>query len=200
MRIISGSAKGRKLTSVPGPGTRPITDRVKEALFNILGADVQEATFLDLFAGTGSVGLEALSRGASRVVFVERAHKAIETLRRNLVATGFSSRAEVMREDAFHFLQHAAPDLAFDYIYVAPPQYQELWARVLLALDARPLLATDGLIVVQIHPKEFHELRIPHLRQIRERRYGSTALYFYSLAEADREMAQAEPHPEEAHE
>ena len=189
MRIISGSAKGRRLVSVPGPGTRPITDRVKGALFNILGADIEEATFLDLFAGTGSVGLEALSRGASHVVFVDRARKAIETLRRNLEATGFSSWAEVVHEDSFRFLQHAAPNLVFDYIYVAPPQYQGLWAQVLLALNDRPLLAADGLIIVQIHPKEFRDLQLPRLHQIRERRYGSTALHFYELAPADQESA-----------
>ena len=181
MRIISGTAKGRKLAAVPGSTTRPITDRVKSALFSILGGDVAGSTWLDLFAGTGSVGMEALSRGASSVIFVDRVRKAIETMRRNLDHIGLLERAELVHDDAFRFLKRAEPDLSFDYIYVAPPQYQDLWAKVLQMLDERPMLNEDGLIIVQIHPKEFHELHIPHLESVDERRYGSTVLLFYAL-------------------
>lgn len=181
MRVIAGSAKGRRLFAVPGEGTRPITDRVKEALFNILGADIEEATFLDLFAGTGSVGIEALSRGAARAVFIEKAHKALEVVRRNLELTGLKAQAEVVRSDAFHYLTHAPAEAQFDYVYVAPPQYQELWAKALLALDERPtLLAPDGLIIIQIHPKEYRPMPLFHLALVGERSYGSTALYFYA--------------------
>jgi len=183
VRIISGSAKGRKLASVPGTGTRPVTDKVKGALFNILGSQIEGATLLDLFAGTGSVGLEALSRGASHVVFVDRGHRAIETIRRNLATLELKERAEVIRGDAFHFLKHAPPERRFDYVYVAPPQYQNLWAQTLLALNEKPLLSAEGLIIVQIHPKEFRELQTPNLRLLRERRYGSTLLCFYALSE-----------------
>lgn len=185
MRVIAGSAKGRRLFSVPGEGTRPITDRVKEALFSILGADIEEATFLDLFAGTGSVGIEALSRGAARAVFIEKAHKALEVVRRNLELTGLKAQAEVVRSDAFHYLAHAPAETQFDYIYIAPPQYQELWAEALLVLDEHPsLLAPDGLVIVQIHPKEYRPVPLFQLALVRERSYGSTALYFYALGEA----------------
>lgn len=184
MRVIAGSAKGRRLLAVPGEGTRPITDRVKEALFSILGADVEEATFLDLFAGTGGVGIEALSRGAARAVFIEKAHKAVEVVRRNLELTGLKAQAEVVRSDAFHYLKHAPAEVQFDYIYIAPPQYEDLWADALLALDERPsLLAPDGLIIVQIHPKEHRPVPLFHLALVRERSYGSTALYFYALSD-----------------
>lgn len=184
MRVISGSAKGRKLFSVPGAGTRPITARVKAALFNILGPDIRGATFLDLFAGTGAVGIEALSRGAGKVIFVERARKAVMTIRRNLELTGLRERAEVWAQDAFRFLAHAPKDLQLDYIYVAPPQYRELWAKALLALDEKAhLLAPDGLIIVQIHPKEYEELVTLNLRLVDERRYGSTLLQFYAHKE-----------------
>lgn len=182
VRVIAGSAKGRKLFAVPGDGTRPITDRVKEALFNILGADIEEATFLDLFAGTGSVGIEALSRGAAQTVFIEKAHKALDVVRRNLELTGLKARAEVVRADAFHYIKLVPEGTQFDYIYVAPPQYQELWADMLLALDERPsLLAPDGLIIVQIHPKEYRPVPLFNLTLARERNYGSTALHFYAL-------------------
>ncbi len=193
MRVIAGSAKGRKLFSVPGDTTRPVTDRVKGSLFNMLGADIEDAVFLDLFAGTGSVGIEALSRGAREVVFIDVARRAVETLRRNLELTGFSDRARVIHEDSFRFLKHAPADYEFDYIYVAPPQYQGLWAKALQALNERPMLAKDGLIIVQIHPKEFHELSTPRLRLVRERHYGSTALYFYALNEPSSESQDQDP-------
>src|SRR5919202_1586835 len=103
MRVISGSAKGRKLVS-PGSATRPITDRVKENLFNILGASVVDANVLDLFAGAGSVGIEALSRGARHATFVELDREALETIRQNLQLTRLAERAEVVRADAFKFV------------------------------------------------------------------------------------------------
>ena len=182
MRVISGSAKGRKLRAVPGEGTRPIAERVKAALFNILGADVEETSWLDLFGGTGSVGIEALSRGAAHVVFVDNAHKAVETLRGNLSTLGLSERAQVIKTDAFRYLRQVDSATTFDFIYVAPPQYQDLWAKALLALDDKPLLAPDGRIIVQIFPKEYRDLALTRLQHLHERRYGSTALHFYALA------------------
>src|SRR5512137_2583278 len=119
MRVISGTAKGRTLKPVPGDGTRPITDRVKEALFNILGTDIRDARFLDLFAGTGGVGIEALSRGAKEAVFVEQGRTALETIRANLAVTKLADRARVVRADVFSFLT-GTPGEPFDYIYVAP--------------------------------------------------------------------------------
>lgn len=179
MRVIAGKAKGRKLESVPGRGTRPITDRAKEALFNILGADVVEARFLDLFGGTGAVGIEALSRGAAEVVFVERTGMAVKTIRRNLAHTKLEDAAIVLRDDAFRFLQRA--DLTpFDLIYVAPPQYQGLWLKALQMIDSRPeILTPSGEVVVQIHPKEFEESQFAHLQRVDTRRYGSVQLDFY---------------------
>lgn len=190
MRVITGSAKGRKLTAVPGSGTRPITARVKSALFSILGPAIYECTLLDLFGGTGAVGIEALSRGAQRVVFVERARKAILTIRKNLEITQLSRRAEIIQADAFQYLHTAPADLAFDFVYVAPPQHKALWAKALLALDVKPLLSPDGQIIVQIHPKEYEPLATRNLRLIDERRYGSTVLLFYALKEQEPADAQ----------
>lgn len=180
MRVIAGKAKGRKLVAVPGAGTRPVSDRVKGAVFDTIGTEVVDARFLDLFGGTGSVGIEALSRGAEYVVFIERARKAVTTIKRNLEITGFSDRATVLHEDAFHYLGHADADELFDIIYVAPPQYQELWAKALLALDAGHLLAPMGQVVVQIHPKEVQDLPLRELVLFRERQYGSTLVRFYA--------------------
>jgi 16S rRNA (guanine(966)-N(2))-methyltransferase RsmD len=179
MRVITGSAKGRKLLSVPGQHTRPITDRVKTALFDTLGQQVGGCRFLDLFSGTGSVGIEALSRGAAEVLFVEINRQALRTIGENLRRTGLAERAHVVPGDVFTFLRR--PDLGpFDVIYVAPPQYRGLWAKALQVIDARSsLLTEDGQVIVQIHPKEQEELELQHLELVDQRRYGSTVLLFW---------------------
>ncbi|MGC9360995.1 MAG: 16S rRNA (guanine(966)-N(2))-methyltransferase RsmD, partial [Anaerolineae bacterium] len=151
LRVIAGSAKGRKLVPVPGQGTRPITDRVKESLFNLIGPSIVGVRVLDLFAGTGSVGIEALSRGAAHVTFVDLAHPAIQTIERNLRETGLKDRAMVIQDDAFHYVKHYAGD-PYDLVYIAPPQYRDLWDEALVAVDAANILSPRGLVVAQIHP------------------------------------------------
>lgn len=175
MRVIAGKAKGRKLRSVPGDTTRPITDLVKESLFNILRDEVVDALFLDLFAGTGSVGIEALSRGARRAVFVERNRRAVATIKENLKTTRLAAQAEVIRDDVFRFLSRE-PTEKFDLIYVAPPQYKGLWAETLLALDGKCLLTEGGLAIAQIYPKEYNDLELKSLDLMDQRKYGSTML------------------------
>jgi 16S rRNA (guanine966-N2)-methyltransferase len=176
--VIAGEAKGRRLKMVSGSSTRPIGERVKEALFGILGDRVVGARFLDLFAGTGSVGIEALSRGASYAEFVDQRRQAVLTIRDNLTHTGLKDRARVVRADVFAYLRKE--DLEpFDLIYIAPPQYKELWLETLLALDETALLALGGLAVAQIHPKEFQELELEKLVPTERRKYGSTMLCFY---------------------
>ena len=178
MRVIAGSAKGIRLQAVPGSGTRPITDRVKGAVFDILGETVIESYVLDLFAGTGSVGIEALSRGAEQAVLVDKHHKAIAAIRTNLLRTQLQARARVVKADVFKFL--TGDPQPFDMIYVAPPQYRGLWKKTLLALEANPLwLAPGGVAIVQIFPKELEPLTLSTLRLSDQRKYGSTLLCFY---------------------
>ena len=190
MRVVTGEAKGRKLKGPKDPGTRPIIDRVKQALFNILSYRVEDARFLDLFAGTGSVGIEALSRGATSATFIELNSKMLNLVRENLRITGLADRAETLHTDAFKFLQaHAFANVSasntkreYDIIYVAPPQYHEMAARALGLLDSSPLVAGSGLVIIQIHPKErpgVAAVQCQHLRLTDERRYGSTLLMFY---------------------
>jgi 16S rRNA (guanine966-N2)-methyltransferase len=182
VRVIAGKAKGHRLKSVPGKGTRPITDRAKSALFSILGNDVMHSRFLDLFAGTGQVGIEALSRGASQAVFVERAGPALRVIRENLAHTRLEGGARVVRADVFAYLATGTgPAEPFDYVYVAPPQYQGLWVRTLQALDARPgWLVDDGWVIVQIHPREYKEVALEHLALFDQRSYGGVMLCFYA--------------------
>lgn len=184
MRVISGSAKGRKLKKVPGDTTRPIMDRVKENLFNILGNWVVETRWLDLFAGTGQVGIEALSRGASEVVFIDTVRAAIKTIEANLRHTRLMTGAEIVQTDAFDYLRRRGMR-PFDVIYVAPPQYKGIWREVMAMLDERPstYLTPDGLVIVQIDPREYEPLNLKNLTLEQQRRYGSTLLCFYEWAE-----------------
>jgi 16S rRNA (guanine(966)-N(2))-methyltransferase RsmD len=178
MRVISGRAKGRRLYSVPGPGTRPITDRAKSGLFSILGARMDGLAFLDLFAGTGQVGIEALSRGAGPVVFVEKGGLAIKTIYQNLKVTELGEDAEVVRDDVFHYLRGAPRP--FEFVYVAPPQYRGLWAQTLRALDLEPgWLTEDGWAIAQINPLEYEPQGLENLALFDQREYGSVMLCFY---------------------
>jgi len=184
-RIIAGKAKGLRLFAVPGNSTRPITDRVKENLFNILGADIIDTTFLDLFGGTGSVGLEAISRGATFCRFIEKNSKAAATLRRNITHAKMEEAVEVLQTDAFSLLKRPS-DRVFDTIYIAPPQYKGMWKETLWALDKNPgWLAEFAWIIVQIHPIEDDEELKPfeHFKEFDRRKYGSTLLIFYEARE-----------------
>jgi 16S rRNA (guanine(966)-N(2))-methyltransferase RsmD len=179
LRVIAGKAKGRKLKSVPGDTTRPITDRVKEALFNIIAGDVIDSNWWDLFAGTGAVGIEALSRGAAFVRFSDAHRAPIDTIKSNVEHCGFKAQAEIRRADAFAYLS-SPPDRTFEYIYIAPPQYQDMWEKALEFLDEdTDWLSEDGWVIVQIHPKEYKPSTFENLLEFEQRRYGSTLLVFY---------------------
>ena len=183
MRVISGSAKGRRLKPVPGETTRPITDRVKESLFNIIGPDIQDATFLDLFAGTGSVGIEALSRGSKAALFIDLERSAIKTVNENLKITRLTDKAEVLRGDALGILKGRA-NKKFDYIYIAPPQYKGLWSKAIQQVDNNlDWLSEDGWVIVQIHPREVDDLELNELIEFDRRNYGSTMLIFFQVGD-----------------
>ncbi|RIK48914.1 MAG: 16S rRNA (guanine(966)-N(2))-methyltransferase RsmD [Chloroflexi bacterium] len=183
MRVITGSAKGRKLQMVPGDATRPITDRAKEALFSILGDWLVGVRVLDLFGGTGAVGIEALSRGAHFALFVDRSRKAVQTIQANLAHTRLADQAQVLQADSFAFLESYRGE-PFDLVYVAPPQYQGLWHKALALVDARPdLLAPFATVIVQIHPREETPLALTTLEEYDRRQYGSVLLIFYAATD-----------------
>lgn len=178
MRVIGGKAKGRAIKSVPGDGTRPILDRVKVPLFDILRPRLSGMRVLDLFAGTGAVGIEALSQGAASCIFLDTSAAAIKVIKENLTVTGLSDSAEVRHTDAFGYLRRTEKE--FDLIYVAPPQYKGVWIEAMQTIAERPnLLATDGLIVVQIDPKEYEPLSLTSFKESEERRYGNSLLVFW---------------------
>jgi 16S rRNA (guanine966-N2)-methyltransferase len=175
MRVIAGRYGGRRLQAPPGTATRPTSDRVREALFSILAARVVEARVLDVFAGSGALGLEALSRGAASVTFVDSAPAALRALRANLTALG--ADAEVVRADALKWLR-AASDGArqYDLVFLDPPyrQAEALGAALSGLLPA--VLGPDALVVAESDRRAPLELTIP---TIDERRYGDTLIRFH---------------------
>ena len=180
LRVIAGSARGMRLKAVPGQATRPIMDRVKEALFSIIGNEIRGARFLDLFAGTGSVGIEALSRGAAHAVFLDIDRAALGVIRANLAHTRLAGKATVLRRSAFKLLD-APPERDFDFIFIAPPQYRVMWLKTLRALDGNESWHNaDCLVIAQIDPREHDaDAVFVNLRQVDSRVYGNTMLLFY---------------------
>jgi 16S rRNA (guanine(966)-N(2))-methyltransferase RsmD len=181
LRVITGKAKGRKLNSVPGDTTRPITDRVKESLFNIISGDVLDSNWWDMFAGTGAVGIEALSRGAATVRFTDSNQAPIDTIKHNVAHCGFNPQAEIRRADAFTYLT-TPPDKQFEYIYIAPPQFKDMWLKALELVDENSgWLTEDGWVIVQIAPREYrnHPVQLENLEEFDQRKYGTTLLVFY---------------------
>jgi 16S rRNA (guanine966-N2)-methyltransferase len=192
MRVVAGSARGKKLLVVPGHGTRPILDRVKTSLFDILRPRIPGMGVLDLFAGSGGVGIEALSQGAASCTFIDLRDKAVATIKKNLALTGFSDRAEVRHTDAFGYLRGTRK--TFDLIYVAPPQYRNLWVEAMHQIAERPKLLRGpssesgedraaGLAIVQIDPKEYESLDLGAIHETRQKRYGNSLLVFFEPSE-----------------
>ncbi len=175
MRVIAGSVKGRRLVGPKGAATRPMTDRAKEGLFSSLGGMVQGARVLDLYAGTGSLGIEALSRGASSVVFVERHRPALEALRQNLLATGLTG--DVLAEDVASYMVRAQGD--FDLAFVDPPHGLSL-ASVQEVLDGLSPLMVEGGQVVLHRRAGGPAPAVEALQLVDRRRYGDTELWRFA--------------------
>jgi 16S rRNA (guanine966-N2)-methyltransferase len=183
MRITSGSAKGTHLRG-PGAaraGVRPTADRVKDALFNSLAPRLPGARVLDLFAGTGSLGIEALSRGAARSVFVERDARAAAAIRANLAAAHLQDAGQVRRGGVDTEIAALEREGArFDLIILDPPYGRDLQARTLRRLANSPLLDAGGLIVAEGHWRDDPGELVAGLARTRTARYGETALWFYA--------------------
>ena len=176
MRIIGGKYRGRTLAAFKGREIRPTADRVKESLFNILAPEISCAAVLDLFCGSGGVGLEALSRGADFVVFNDASADSIAVLRKNLVPFGAAAPVKVCNLDYRAFLDRA--DMKFDIIYIDPPYSSDHAEQALARIAARGLLNSGGVAVVE-SDKPF-TAQFDSLVRYDERRYGRTYLTFYS--------------------
>ena len=174
MRVISGTARSLKLQTIEGMDTRPTTDRTKETLFNVIGSNLSGITFLDLFSGSGAIGIEALSRGAKKVYFVEENKKAVECIRQNLIHTKLEEDAVVMSQNVFLALEDSlfSKMASFDIIFMDPPYGKELEKRVLLKLNEVKELDEDIMIVVESDLKtEFSYLEETMFEIYKEKRY-----------------------------
>jgi 16S rRNA (guanine966-N2)-methyltransferase len=178
MRIIGGTSRGRRLAGAPGTKVRPTADPVKEALFNILADRIPQARFLDLYAGTGAVGIEALSRGASRVTFVESHAGTRHLLRANLSRCGFEARADIQATTVARFLTKAAGE-PYDIVFLDPPYHTDDGKRVLPSLGGGAIMHPDGVLVIEHFHKTHLEDRIGQLTRVKTYRYGDALLSMY---------------------
>jgi 16S rRNA (guanine966-N2)-methyltransferase len=176
MKILSGKLKGRKIFSQK-KGLRPTTAMVKASLFNILGVDIIKKTFTDVFAGTGAVGFEAYSRGASEVYFVEQNPEAVNLLKKNIDQLGVN--AKVFKRNAFDFLKSRS--LTTDFLFFSPPYDTIHWHQLMRAVEESPVIGKHTLVIIQ-HPKMVN-LESFVLKKVDERRYGLNKLSFYRKEE-----------------
>ena len=181
MRVISGSARGTALTAPDGMQTRPTADRTREALFSILMPYVAGCTFLDLFSGSGAVGIEALSRGAAHCCFVDNESIALSAIKRNLDKTKLSARAEVLRSDAVGVARVLSrQNKAFDIVFLDPPYDNALAKPAADAVLAGGLLAEGGLLIIEHRAQEEAPV-IEGLRLSKQKRYGAAAISIYEV-------------------
>ncbi|MGY0692275.1 16S rRNA (guanine(966)-N(2))-methyltransferase RsmD [Virgibacillus sp. FSP13] len=175
MRVIAGTMKGRQLKAVPGKSTRPTTDKVKEAVFQSIGPFFQTGMCLDLFAGSGSLGIEAISRGMEKTVFVDKHPKAIHTIYENLKTLEIEHKAEVFRTDAFRALHAAAKrELHFDLIVCDPPYGKVNYGKFLEKIEELHLLTVDGLIYCEHDVSEVLPADLTNLTIVKQENYGGT--------------------------
>lgn len=177
MRVITGTARGRKLKDLPGLDTRPTTDKVKESIFNIVQFDVEGRRVLDLFAGTGQLGIEALSRGAEKCVFVDSSRSAVNVVRENVSATGFENQSRVVQADALSFLTSCREK--FGLCFLDPPYASDLLDQALLKMAEIDIMLENGIIVCESAvDKLLPQLPAPY-GMGREYRYGTIKLTLY---------------------
>lgn len=178
MRVISGSARSLKLKTIEGMDTRPTQDRIKETLFNMIQYDVAGCVFLDLFAGSGGIGIEALSRGAAQACFVEKAKNALSCIRENLRYTRLESKAVVMPADVMSAIGSLEQqEMVFDYIFMDPP-YKKGWEpQVLALLDRSPICGKDTVVIVEssldtgIAEEDYVNLKIEKIKKYKTNKH-----------------------------
>ncbi len=182
MRVISGTAKGRSLNPVPGKGTRPTSDKVKEAIFSMIGPYFQGGHVLDLFAGTGALGIEALSRGMEKGIFIDMERQCMEVIRQNLQITGLSEKAEIYRNEASKAIKALAKrGLKFDLAFLDPPYRLSYMEELLLQMQSFDLFAVDAVIVLEHDASNIFSDQIEQLIKNKYVVYGDTAITIYHI-------------------
>jgi len=180
LRVIAGVVKGRRLKAPKGLKTRPTSDRTKESLFNIIGSRIVNAKFLDLYAGTGAISIEAISRGAERSVLVENDPRAIKVIRENLQLTGLDDYAEILSQSVESAIKSlSVKDMTFDIIFMDPPYLKGLIEPCLTEINKGKVLASGGLIIAESSKLDVLPESVGSFRLFRKEKYGDTVLSFY---------------------
>ncbi len=181
MRVIAGTARRLKLVTVEGNDVRPTTDRIKETLFNMIQFDLEGAAFLDLFAGSGGIGIEALSRGAGKAVFVDQSRKACDVIRKNLEFTRLADRGEILKRDVFTAIALLeSRGESYDFIFMDPPYGNGIESDVLLRLDGSPLVGKDTVIIAESDlDTRYDRLQDSGILAVREKRYKTNMHTFF---------------------
>jgi 16S rRNA (guanine966-N2)-methyltransferase len=187
MRVTGGRLRGRRLASFKGLGIRPTSDRVREAIFDLLGHHLEEEKVLDLFAGTGSLGIEALSRGAAWAVFIDHSPKAIELIGKNLKLCGLEAKGFALRKDLLKGFPrtHRLLDEKVDLLFVDPPYRKGMLLPVLEAICHRQILGTPSTLVAQSEQRESLPARVGSLQIVKSRIYGQTRITLYRHEEQE---------------
>jgi RNA methyltransferase, rsmD family len=185
VRVISGSARGLKLNTPGDDRVRPTTDRVKESMFNIVQDWVYDSQVLDLFAGSGALGIEALSRGASQAVFCDNSLDSIKIIKSNIEKARVADRSQIVSGDFKRCLRDMeAKNKSFDMIFVDPPYYKGLFEEVLDTIRSCKILKKDGIVIVE-HDAKRPIGQVEGLEVYKEKKYGITMLTFYCLEDDD---------------
>ena len=177
MRVVGGIAKGRRLKALKGLNIRPTSDKVKESIFNILGDKIIDAIFLDLCAGTGGIGIEALSRGAKETLFVENNQRAVKLIKENLSLCKLENNSKVVCDDAVRFLEDS--DKRFDIIFFDPPYKSDLFEKFLTVFDTKEMLAGNGILIIEHNSKTTLPEETNSLILLKKYKYGDTTLSLY---------------------
>ncbi|MBQ3076111.1 MAG: 16S rRNA (guanine(966)-N(2))-methyltransferase RsmD [Clostridia bacterium] len=191
MRIITGKAKGVKLATLPGDAVRPTTEMAKEGIFSAVQFDLGEKTFLDLFAGSGQMGLEAISRGAKSAVFVDASEDSIKVIRKNVEKTGFSLQTKVIRSEYGEFIKSAGKrGMKFDFIFADPPYEKDLTAELVKRLVRAELLNPGGLMMLETAADTLDESKIPEgvreqIESIKQYKFSKCYVYFVKMKEEE---------------
>lgn len=179
MRVVSGSARGIKLETIEGLSTRPTTDRVKEALFSMIHNELYGSVVLDLFSGSGSLGIEAASRGALKVTLVENSRNCVEVIKKNVQKTRLSDKIELVQQDADNYIKRQNQEEAYDFILMDPPYLKGFIEPLLLEIDKRNLLKRDGAVIVEHDMKDVLDERYGDIELEKKKKYGKTAVSVY---------------------
>ena len=179
LRVISGSAKGHKLKTVNGTVTRPTADRVKESVFNIISSFISGARVLDLYSGTGNLGIEALSRGADFSLFVDKGRECILTIKENLFHTKLSEKSSIMPMDVFAALNKLSKEnRKFDIIFLDPPYNKNLVEKTLKCLVESDIIEQDGMVIAEHDFKDEVPQEMGYLKRFKHQKYGDTIVSF----------------------